>query len=67
MNYDAKIFLGSLFGIQVCEDLPPKWAEEYEERAGVLEFDGCLPRKQAETQALKEITARNKNTARKRA
>ena len=61
MNYDAKTFLKSLFGIEVSEDLPPEWADEYEERAGILEFDGGLPREQAETQALKEMNTRLKN------
>jgi hypothetical protein len=62
VNFDAKTFLQSLFDTQVSEDLPPEWAEEYEERAGILEFDGGLTRQQAETRALKEIAGRKKMT-----
>lgn len=58
MNYDAKTFLQGLFEAQISDDLPPEWAEEYEERAGILEFDGGLPRQQAEIQALREISGR---------
>ncbi len=60
MNFDAKTFLQSLFETQVSEDLPPEWAEEYGERAGILEFDGGLTRQQAETQAMKEMAGRMK-------
>ena len=44
--------------MRVSEELPPEWAEEYEERAGILEFDGGLTRQQAETLALKEMGGR---------
>jgi len=60
VNFDAKEFLQSLFGMQVSEDLPPEWVEEYEERAGILEFDGYLARQQAEDQAKRELQKRTK-------
>jgi hypothetical protein len=56
VNFDAREFLQSLFGMQVSEDLPPEWAEEYEERAAILEYDGGLAREDAEAQALQEIS-----------
>ncbi len=42
LNFDAKEFLQSLFGMLVSKDLPPDWVEDYEERAAILEFDGGL-------------------------
>jgi hypothetical protein len=37
------------------DDLPPDWHERWEERAAIMEFDGGLPRKQAEAQALADV------------
>jgi len=37
-------------------ELPPDWRVEFEERAAILEYDGGLPRWQADEQALQEIT-----------
>ncbi|MFC1793999.1 hypothetical protein ACFL3Q_10490 [Planctomycetota bacterium] len=59
MNFDAKKFLQSLFGIQISEDLPQEWIEDYEERAAILEFEGGYTRREAEAKALCEIQARN--------
>ena len=61
MKFDAKEFLQLLFGTHVSEDLAPEWAEEYEERAGILEFDGGLTQRRAETQADQEIRTRIRN------
>ena len=40
------------------DDLPMDWRIEYEERAAILEYDGDLTRKDAETQAFDEILRR---------
>lgn len=37
------------------ETLTPEWREVYEERAAVREFDGKMPRKQAEKAALEDL------------
>jgi len=60
VNFDAKTFLQSLYETQISEYLPAEWIEEYEERAGILEFDGCLVRQQAEDQAKRELQKRIK-------
>jgi len=39
-------------------DIPAPWADDYEERAAILEFDGGLPRQQAQRQARQEIIER---------
>jgi TubC N-terminal docking domain len=39
------------------DDLPADWREMYEERAGIMEFDGNLPRDRAERLALRDIAA----------
>lgn len=39
-------------------DIPVPWADDYEERAAILEFDGGLPRQQAQNQAHQEIIER---------
>ncbi len=68
MKYDAVTFLESLFQradaappapdeIRV-EDLDPEWRIEWEERAAIMEYDGGLPREQAEAAALADIAAR---------
>ncbi len=36
-------------------DLPPEWHIAWDERAAILEYDGCLAREQAEAVALAEI------------
>ena len=61
MSFDAKEFLQSLFETQISGLLPPEWMEEYEERAGILEFDGGLAHQRAEGQALRELAKRIKN------
>lgn len=61
MSFDAYEFLQRLFGLDVHADLPPEWVEEYGERAAILEYDGGLTRKDAETQALDEIQERRKD------
>lgn len=33
------------------KDWPAEWLENYEERAGIMEYDGGLTRKEAEEQA----------------
>jgi len=55
VNFDAKEFLQSLFGIQISEFLPQEWIEDYDERAAILEYDGGLSRDEAEKQAFVEI------------
>lgn len=60
MNFDAKEFLQSLFGIQISEVLPQEWIEDYEERAAILEYDGGLSNEEAEKQAIQEINTRLK-------
>jgi hypothetical protein len=58
VNFDAKEFLQSLFGMLVSKDLLPEWVEDYEERAAILEFEGGYTRREAEAKALCEIQAR---------
>jgi hypothetical protein len=60
VKFNAKVFLQSLFNGQIDEHLPVECIEEYEERAGILEFDGGLTREEAEAQALQEILVRKK-------
>ena len=67
MNFNAKEFLQSLFGMKTSEVLPPEWVEEYEERAAILEYDGGLTRDQADIQALTEIQQRTRCNQRKEA
>ena len=45
-------------GIIGPDSLPMEWRIEYEERAAILEYDGGLPREEAEVLALREIFAR---------
>jgi hypothetical protein len=40
------------------EDLDPDWRMEWEERAAIMEYDGGLPREQADAMALAEIVPR---------
>ena len=40
------------------DELPIEWRVDYEERAAILEYDGGLSRKEADTQALREILHR---------
>ena len=67
MNFNAKEFLQSLFGMKTSEDLPAEWVEDYEERAAILEYDGGLTRDQADIQALTEIQQRTRWNQRKEA
>lgn len=62
MRYDAVAFLKSLFDPAIDamleakpEDLSGEWREVYEERAGIREFDGGLPRELAEHYALLDV------------
>ncbi|MHC4867777.1 MAG: hypothetical protein ACYTEX_27215 [Planctomycetota bacterium] len=61
MSFDAYEFLQGLFGLEAHAGLPPEWVEEYEERAGILVFDGGLRRDHAETEARQEIRKRIKD------
>ena len=58
MVYDAATFLVRLF--QSAENLPPDalpsdWRMAYEERAGIMEYCGGLPRDQAESEAARSV------------
>ena len=46
-------------------DLPMDWRIEFEERAAILEYDGCLSREMADVQALQEILERMRRLKRK--
>ena len=61
MSFNAKEFLKSLYETQTSSDLPSEWLEEFEERAAILEYDGHLPRNEAEKKALMEIVTRIKD------
>lgn len=39
-------------------DLPGDWRVEWEERAAIMEYDGGLPREQAEALALDDVIGR---------
>lgn len=61
MAYDAVRFLTSLFAPArrfQAEDLPADVRVEYEERVGIMQFCGDLPRRQAEALALAEAVGR---------
>ena len=49
---DSKSFLAASTGI---EGLTETEKEDYEERAAIMEFDGNMPRKEAERKALERI------------
>ncbi len=58
MKYDAVAFLAGLFRPERCitvADLSGDWRVVYEERAGIMEYHGNLPRCEAERRALAEI------------
>ena len=58
MKYDAVAFLAGLFRPERCitvADLSGDWRVAYEERAGIMEYHGNLPRREAEQRALAEI------------
>lgn len=40
------------------DDLAPPWREEYEERAGIMEFEGNMTRERAEALALADVLRR---------
>lgn len=61
VSYDAKEFLESLFRPRALLNIPLEWMEDYEERAGILEFDGGYRRLRAEDQARQEIIRRARN------
>ncbi len=46
------------------DKLPMDWRIEYEERAGILEYDGGLSRNEADAQALVEIKRRMQSLGR---
>jgi len=55
MRYDAVAFLERLFKSSpgpTAHDFSAEWRAEYEERAAIREYDGGLPREQAEHSAL---------------
>jgi hypothetical protein len=68
MAYDITMLLDNLFSTSEIagdttwsaptpiagEFLPMNWRIEYEERAGILEYDGKMSRVRAEDEALKE-------------
>lgn len=58
MNFNATMFLAGLFKpvarIAPC-DLSDDLRFEYEERAGIMEYCGGLPRQRAEIEAMKDI------------
>ncbi len=61
MTYNAVIFLAELF--RPMDSLSPdrlsaSWRVAYEERAGIMEYCGCLPRRQAEAEAMKDVRQR---------
>jgi hypothetical protein len=41
--------------VETAADLPLSWHQFWDERAALMEFDGGLPREQAEMQALAEV------------
>jgi hypothetical protein len=43
----------------IVNDLDPKLREEFEERAGIMEFDGQLTRRLAESLALLDVLRRH--------
>jgi len=58
MAYDVIMFLENLCQTSRffrAEELPERWREWYEERAGILEFDGGMAQGKAEKQAMQEI------------
>ena len=40
------------------DDLPGDWRVEWEERAAIMEYDGCMPRERAEALALDDVLRR---------
>jgi hypothetical protein len=42
-------------GVPGAEELPEAWREFFEERAAIREFDGGLPRAEAEAAALADV------------
>ena len=61
MGYDVVVFLENLCQTSRlfrAEELPERWREWYEERAGIREFDGGWTRDKAEKQAMLEIVTR---------
>ena len=58
MAYDAAGFLAGLFQERDWlspDGLPKDWRTAYEERAGIMEYCGNLPRTEAERLALLEV------------
>lgn len=61
MVYDVVMFLENLCQTSRlfrAEELPERWQEWYEERAGILEYDGGWTRDKAEKKAIQEIGER---------
>lgn len=58
MSYDAVAFLAGLFEAEGPaigpDDLPDDWRVVYDERAGIMEYEGGLSRDEAEALALSE-------------
>ena len=64
MAYNAMVFLAELFKptpLLRLDGLPEEWRFEYEERAGIMEYCGNMPRAQSEKEALAEIYGRMEN------
>ena len=58
MGYDAVTFLTGLYrtGDWLSpDDLPEDWRTDYEERAGIMEYCGGMPRERAEAKAMEDI------------
>lgn len=65
MKYDAKAFLAGLFlsaSVSCPADLTGDWRMWYEERAGIMEYHGGLPRESAEALALAETVEKMRAT-----
>jgi len=61
MGYDAVAFLSGLYRPSdrlAPDDLPEAWRADYEERAGIMEYCGGLPRERAEAEAMKDVQRR---------
>ena len=60
MSFDAVSFLHGLYEPEIPEspDLPLEWHFEWDERAAIMEFDGEMPREQAEMLALQDVHRR---------
>ena len=68
MHFDVIEYLNNLVISQIADieditsvfDLPMDWRIEYEERAGIMQYDGGLSREEADKRAFSEILERIK-------